>query len=464
MHRSGTSALTRMINLLGVRLGDALIEAQTGVNDRGFWENREMVDLNESILGALDSAWYDYGDYPEGWWQESRFEPIRHKIGQWLRQTFEGSGVAALKDPRLCRLLPIWLDGAQQAGFQAKAIIAIRAPHEVRQSLLRRDPFSPTSCDLLGLRYLADAERLSRDLPRVIVDYHQLLDNWQLVASQIATNLDLEWPLAPRDAAPTIESEIDPTLRHQAEEDGEQHSPISSNLVELHQHMVAAIPNAPDPELLASHLGPLGEHQPCAPLVLDGNRRLAAKAEELQQTGEALAHAHQVMEEKDRGIAELDERLHALGQTHAETLKTVASRDGQLARRNQEFEQLEQWMKKLEQDLKQSGEWSRHLETELQRLESNHKRLESNHKRLESEYKRLESDLRKAGEWGLQMEAEARKNWQAYEEAAERGKQMEAEARKNWQAYEEAAASLQRVYEHPAAGRFCRLLKLHEST
>lgn len=394
MHRSGTSALTRMVNLLGVRLGEALIEAQTGVNDRGFWENREMVALNEAILRRLDSTWFDYAEYPREWWLDARFDELKGRIVGWLEDNFGAGGMAALKDPRLCRLLPIWRHAAEQAGFNCKAILVIRAPHEVRQSLLRRDPFSPRTCDLLWLRYLVDGERFSHDMPRAIVDYHQLLDDWRKVAADLSDCLSLQWPAPPEEAAQGITQEIDPALRRQTEAQPEMGSPLSPALDAVYQHMRESMPGVPDEAKVKQQLALLMEHASCAPAALEDNRRLAAKAIALQQSGEELTYAQEVIRQKDQGIAELDQRLHSLGKDHAETLKTVTERDEQLAVRNLEFEQLEQ-------------------------------------------------DLRKSGEWA---------------------KKMEAEARKNWRTYEETAATLNRIHDHPVAGRLCRLLKLHEQS
>ncbi len=427
MHRSGTSALTRMINLLGARLGEALLEAQTGVNDRGFWENREMVALNEAILRRLDSAWFDYGEYPQSWWRTAGFADFREQIRGWLEENFRDAELTALKDPRLCRLLPIWREAAQQAGFQCQAIVTLRAPHEVRQSLLRRDPFSPLTCDLLWLRYLADAEDASRDLPRAMIDYRHLLQDWNGAADTIATRLSLRWPTPPAQAAPAISAEIDPALRRQSAEDESMRSPISAALDAIHQTLTTALPGIPEPSRHDQTHSLLQEHAACAPLILDANRRLASKSDELQRTGEALAHAHEVVAAKDRGIAELDRRLQKLGREHAKALNTIstrdkqlaerdkqlAERDKQLAERNLEFEKLVEWTGQLEKDLRKSGEW----------------------------LQQLEHDLEKCGEWGREMEAQARKNWQTYEEAARQ---------------------LNRIHDHPVAGRLCRSLKLQE--
>ena len=50
MHRSGTSALAGALRILGVYFGDQFLEPQKSINERGFWEHREIVDLHERLL------------------------------------------------------------------------------------------------------------------------------------------------------------------------------------------------------------------------------------------------------------------------------------------------------------------------------------------------------------------------------------------------------------------------------
>jgi len=43
MHRSGTSALTRVLNLLGMELGQPLLPPHP-TNETGFWEHATVVN------------------------------------------------------------------------------------------------------------------------------------------------------------------------------------------------------------------------------------------------------------------------------------------------------------------------------------------------------------------------------------------------------------------------------------
>ena len=63
MHRSGTSALTRLINLFGAGLASDLLPAKSD-NVKGFWESRRIVDIHDAFLHAVGSAWDDVAPLP----------------------------------------------------------------------------------------------------------------------------------------------------------------------------------------------------------------------------------------------------------------------------------------------------------------------------------------------------------------------------------------------------------------
>ena len=58
MHRSGTSTMTRALQVMGVELGSRLMPAVEGVNDTGFWEDLDLNELNIEMLGALNREWH----------------------------------------------------------------------------------------------------------------------------------------------------------------------------------------------------------------------------------------------------------------------------------------------------------------------------------------------------------------------------------------------------------------------
>ena len=58
MHRSGTSALSGILQLLGFDLGRDLM-GPNEFNPSGYWENQQVVRLNERVLSHLGTSWSD---------------------------------------------------------------------------------------------------------------------------------------------------------------------------------------------------------------------------------------------------------------------------------------------------------------------------------------------------------------------------------------------------------------------
>src|ERR1019366_7940994 len=70
MHRSGTSAVSRILNLLGADLGpegDLLTEYD---NPAGHWESKALVACNDRILAAFGRSW-DFPPWTAPGWEYS---------------------------------------------------------------------------------------------------------------------------------------------------------------------------------------------------------------------------------------------------------------------------------------------------------------------------------------------------------------------------------------------------------
>jgi hypothetical protein len=92
------------------------------------------------------------------------------------------------KDPRICRLLPLWRRAFSVAGIAPRAVLVLRNPLEVAASLAARAAgpatasasiTAPAVALLLWLRYVLEAERHSRDMPCNVVDYAAVLAEWR---------------------------------------------------------------------------------------------------------------------------------------------------------------------------------------------------------------------------------------------------------------------------------------------
>ena len=219
MHRSGTSALTRVLTLAGCDLPRTLVEAKPD-NVAGFWESQLVVDLNDEILASVGSCWDDWRPFDRDWYESPAAGPFRDRALDVLRQEYGESRLFVLKDPRICRLLPFWTDALARLDVQPCAVLPIRSPLDVAASLETRNEIDSFVAYLIWLRHVLDAEADSRGLPRAHVRYDQLLSDAPASLDRICRDLSLSLPLR---AASSMEMDIDaflsPDLRHHWSED-----------------------------------------------------------------------------------------------------------------------------------------------------------------------------------------------------------------------------------------------------
>lgn len=226
MHRSGTSALAGALHRLGVKLGDAMMPATTGVNERGFWEHSDIVGVHERMLAALNSSWDDVRRLPDRWWQDDTVRPFRTELQEILRRDFSSAPLWALKDPRMCRLLPLWLQIVEEVGFTPRFIHIHRHPIEVSSSLEKRDGFSRVKAMYLWLDHNLSAERSSRRFDRVFIGYDRLLEDTRATLQHVGNSLNFSWPRPVEDAMPDLNAFLAPGLRHYVAGEGAGDAPV----------------------------------------------------------------------------------------------------------------------------------------------------------------------------------------------------------------------------------------------
>jgi hypothetical protein len=117
MHRSGTSALARVLNLLGCALPETLM-ATNAANTAGYWESDVLVNFNDELLNAAGTEWQDWLPVNPGFSKSPAYPSFIKRAGQLLRQEFGDSPLFVLKDPRNCRLVPFWLEVLGAAAAQ----------------------------------------------------------------------------------------------------------------------------------------------------------------------------------------------------------------------------------------------------------------------------------------------------------------------------------------------------------
>src|SRR5665213_333147 len=219
MHRSGTSALAGMLHHLGVALGERLMPASPD-NPRGYWEHSEIVDSDQRLMASLGWAWDDIRPLPAGFEREAAAQAAKRELIAVLRRDFAGVPLWGLKDPRLCRLMPLWTALFAEEMVEPLYLLALRHPLDVVASLGAHPVAGAERAGLLWLGHVLAAERATRGKRRAIVQYEDLVaqDGWRGVASRIAGESGIAWP---NPEAAAVGSFLDPELRRRRVSDAD---------------------------------------------------------------------------------------------------------------------------------------------------------------------------------------------------------------------------------------------------
>ena len=135
MHRSGTSMVSRLLNLCGLYLGpeSELLPPQPD-NPEGYWENIRFVEINDRLLAHLDAGWDLAPGVSQGWELGPETSTLREESAE-LIERFNAHEPWGWKDPRNSLTLPFWTHLIPNL----KVLIVLRNPIEAAQSLHMRN-------------------------------------------------------------------------------------------------------------------------------------------------------------------------------------------------------------------------------------------------------------------------------------------------------------------------------------
>jgi len=218
MHRSGTSALTRVLALCGAALPGGLMPAHEQQNPRGFWESLEVVALDDSLLDRLGGDWRrPPPDLPPDAETQANFE---RAVGLLLRTQFADNDSIVLKDPRMPLVAASWDAALRANGWRPAFIVPVRDPLEVAHSLAARDGLDRDEALALWCEYMRRIERFAHARDDVLfVRSGALLADWRDTIRRIADRFDLRLDLDA--AAPAVAAFLDPKLHRQRADERE---------------------------------------------------------------------------------------------------------------------------------------------------------------------------------------------------------------------------------------------------
>jgi hypothetical protein len=213
MHRTGTSAVARVINLLGADIGKDLIAPRTD-NIRGYWESQRVVQVHNRLLEDLGSSSADPLPLPDDWLRTPFAQHAHDRLADLIESEFQDSSLFVVKDPRISKLLPLWTKLLAELDIEIVVVLTFRNPLEVAASLQKRDRLPLTSSLLLYLVSYLKSELASRGHSRLFVSYAHALSDWPFLEGKLRSILGSRLPGLDEKRSLEISQHLVPELRH----------------------------------------------------------------------------------------------------------------------------------------------------------------------------------------------------------------------------------------------------------
>lgn len=213
MHRSGTSAVTEALGFLGGRLPARILPPQPD-NPRGFFEPQGIVEIHERLLASAGTSWFDWDAFPTNWYAALEAHSYVRELAEAIRADYGNAGILLLKDPRICRFLPLWTRLLSELKIQPLVVLPFRNPLEVAASLRHRNGFSLAHVHLLWLRHVLDAEFGSRDFHRTFMRYEDFIMEPRGAIDRLEKQIPVVWPRKSARAYREIENAVEIDFRH----------------------------------------------------------------------------------------------------------------------------------------------------------------------------------------------------------------------------------------------------------
>jgi glycosyltransferase involved in cell wall biosynthesis len=318
MHRSGTSALAGMMMRLGIDVPGDLIPPAFD-NPKGFFENRRFVEFDDRLLGELGFLYDDAVRIPDAAFAAATEAGAVERLRRLAALELGAAPRVLVKDPRICRLMPIWIPALEATGRKVATLHPLRHPMEVAQSLQKRNEFPLEQGLLLWLSHVLAAERDSRGRPRSFLMFDAVVRDWRAAAARIAADLAIAWPRSFEDAGADIDDFLSGDMRHHTapERIDAPHGSLEWLVGETWDALAALIeaPESPDAmarlDAVSSTLG--AAEGLFRGFVQNTNRLLGARYDRINSLEQHAAHMDHVVESR------ASEAAHQLEVERAET-------------------------------------------------------------------------------------------------------------------------------------------------
>jgi lipopolysaccharide biosynthesis protein len=319
--------------------------APGGENEKGYWEDLDIVALNIDILNAIGYEWHTSHPITRPDLTRIALRPLEIRAVELLRQKTADIPIFGIKDPRFPRLMPFWKKVFDHLQLEVSYVLCVRHPMSVARSLKQRkrwvfEPrFEAPKSYYLWLDHVVRSVMESDGSRRVVVDYDLLVTQPEVQLRRMAETLELSSGLANVGELEEYKQDfLDASLRHTRFEleDLRLDPDVPSRVIEAYTvlRMLAKDEMSTDSPHVRETFTELDKYlEEITPALrymtlLDGDvSRLDKAAAERDQE---ITELHQVATERDGQIGALHTALNERDGEVAELHRAVTERDGQI--------------------------------------------------------------------------------------------------------------------------------------
>lgn len=365
MHRSGTSAVSRIFNLLGFAAPKTLMGANKS-NQTGHWESTRIARLNDEILRSFDLSWSDWLATDVSRMRAQAREAFETDIINTVSHEFPPGRPIVLKDPRISRIFDLYNSALTARDIPIRVVTPVRNPLSVIESLKARNGMSDMDAGMLWLRQMLDAVDAGNGHPRTFVGYEALLEKPIDTIRTMLDRLDLTPPYALDSVEDQILGYLDSELAHHnfSTVDVAHNAQTSGRISDTYDALLVLC-NDPNNETALARLASLRAELDQANELLSTVSRGSTSA-----FTAALEQTEQELESKQAEIEILNENIADFREAATVSEAQIAEAIIDAEEWQRRFKALQSAHDKLDNDLECAREQAQELDWDVENLKS----------------------------------------------------------------------------------------------
>jgi len=310
MHRSGTSLISRLINLFGVYIGeDSDLMISNTDNPEGFWERNDIVNFHERIMTQLKIKWDTPISLPGQWTTLDEIKPFREELIALILRNFSNHKTWAWKDPRTSILIGLWKEVLNDLGIRFFCLVSIRNPLDVAKSLEKRNGFPHEKSFGIWFNYNITILYEILSVPHVIVSYDRLINDWKTEIGRCMPEWNINTYSVDEKLNEKINGFIKPNIRHSFSSMKElKESGAPFPVIELYELLIEGNNNTSIPDSLSFRT----RLERLLKFHHSFGRFFKHDLDQLCEFDQIIAENNYTLAEKDRLLEEKERRIESL--------------------------------------------------------------------------------------------------------------------------------------------------------